>query len=91
VRDVLWQALMQGVIAGLLGLWIFSAAVSRLGAPRASAFGGLVPVFSAWGGWWWLAEPITGVDLLAITSAVVGVVLASGTWTPRAQAKSTAG
>jgi len=91
VRDVLWQALMQGMIAGLLGLWIFSAAVSRLGAPRASAFGGLVPVFSAGGGWWWLAEPITGVDLLAITSAVVGVALASGTWTRGGRAKSSAG
>lgn len=92
VRDILWQALVQGMIAGLLGLWVFSAAVSRLGAPQASAFGGLAPVFSAWGGWWWLGEPLTGPDLMAITSAVVGVALASGAWLTRnAWAKSTAG
>jgi len=90
VHEVLWQALMQGVIAGLLGLWIFSIAVSRLGGPQASAFGGLVPVFSAGGGWWWLAEPVTCVDLLAIASALIGVTLASGAWPRGAWAKWTA-
>lgn len=91
LRDVLWQVLMQGAVAGLLGLWIFSAAVARLGASQAAAFGGLAPVFSALGGWWWLAEPIAGVDWLAIASAVIGVTLASGACTRGARVESTAG
>ncbi|KLN58480.1 DMT family transporter [Variovorax paradoxus] len=91
LRDVLWQALMQGAVAGLLGLWVFGAAVARLGASQAAAFGGLAPVFSALGGWWWLAEPITGVDRIAIASAVIGVTLASGACTRGARAESTAG
>lgn len=91
LRDVLWQALMQGAVAGLLGLWIFGAAVARLGASQAAAFGGLAPVFSALGGWWWLAEPVTGVDRIAIASAVIGVTLASGACTRGARVESTAG
>jgi drug/metabolite transporter (DMT)-like permease len=90
LRDVLWQALMQGAVAGLLGLWIFSAAVARLGASQAAAFGGLAPVFSALGGWWWMAEPITGVDRIAIASALIGVTLASGACTRGARVESTA-
>ena len=85
LRDVLWQGLMQGVVAGLLGLWIFGAAVARLGASQAAAFGGLAPVFSAIGGWWWLAEPVTGAGQIAIASAVIGVALASGAWSRRAR------
>lgn len=70
---------------GLLGLWIFGAAVARLGASQAAAFGGLAPVFSAIGGWWWLAEPVTGAGQIAIASAVIGVALASGAWSRRAR------
>lgn len=78
VRDLLWQALWQGVLAGLLGLWFFAAAIARLGAARAAAFGALAPVVSALGGWWWLGDRLTAVDALAVASAVLGVALASG-------------
>jgi drug/metabolite transporter (DMT)-like permease len=77
-RDVAWQALWQGVLAGLLGLWTFSVAIARLGAARAAAFGALVPVISALAGWWWLGDGLNAADVAAVTAAVLGVALASG-------------
>jgi drug/metabolite transporter (DMT)-like permease len=77
-RDLMWQALWQGVLAGLLGLWTFNVAIRRLGAAPAAAFGALAPVVSALGGWWWLGERMTVTDVLAVACAVVGVALASG-------------
>lgn len=78
LRDLLWQAVWQGLMAGLLGLAIFGVAIARLGAARAAAFGGLAPVFSALGGWWWLGDALTPIDVLAVAAAVIGVALASG-------------
>jgi drug/metabolite transporter (DMT)-like permease len=77
-RDLIWQALWQGVLAGLLGLWSFNVAIRRLGAAPAAAFGALAPVVSAGGGWWWLGEKMTVIDTLAVACAVMGVALASG-------------
>ena len=76
--DLIWQALWQGVLAGLLGLWTFNVAIRRLGAAPAAAFGALAPVVSALGGWWWLGEEMTAMDVLAVACAMVGVALASG-------------
>jgi drug/metabolite transporter (DMT)-like permease len=73
-----WQALWQGVLAGVLGLWTYSVAIQRLGAAPAAAFGALAPVVSAVGGWWWVGDRLSGVDAVAIAAAVLGVVLASG-------------
>jgi drug/metabolite transporter (DMT)-like permease len=80
VHDLLFQAVWQGLIAGLLGLWTFAAAITRLGAARAASFGALAPVVSALGGLWWLGEPLGGVEIAAVGFAVVGVALASGAW-----------
>lgn len=73
-----WQALWQGLLAGVLGLWTYSVAIARLGAAPAAAFGALAPVVSALGGWIWLGETLGGWDLAAIAAAVAGVLLASG-------------
>ena len=78
VLDVAWQALWQGLLAGVLGLWTYSVAIQHLGAAGAAAFGALAPVVSALGGWFWLGDRITALDGLAIAAAVVGVLLASG-------------
>jgi drug/metabolite transporter (DMT)-like permease len=83
-RDLMWQALWQGVLAGLLGLWTFNVAIRRLGAAPAAAFGALAPVVSALGGWWWLGESLTVMDTLAVGCAVIGVALASGVLGSRA-------
>lgn len=78
LRDLAFQGLWQGVIAGLAGLWVFAVAIVHLGAARAAAFGALAPVVSALGGWWWLGDPLGGFEIAAVALAVVGVALASG-------------
>lgn len=78
LADLAWQALWQGVFAGVLGLWTFSVAIARLGAAQAAAFGALAPVISALGGWLWLGDALTAVDAVAVAAAVGGVALASG-------------
>ena len=74
---LLQQALWQGVLAGVVGLWAFNAAVARLGAPGAAAFGALAPAVSALGGWWWLGEALGPLEQGAVAAAVFGVWLAS--------------
>jgi EamA-like transporter family len=50
------QGLVQGVMAGVLGIWTFTAAIARLGPAGAAAFGAMVPVVTAVGAWAWLGE-----------------------------------
>ena len=90
-HDLIWQALWQGVLAGLLGLWTFNVAIRRLGAAPAAAFGALTPVVSALGGWWWLGERLNLLDVLAVSCAVLGVALASGVMGAVAPTKARAG
>lgn len=72
------QALWQGLLAGVLGLWTYSVAIARLGAAQAAAFGALAPVVSAIGGWIWLGDALTLLEGVAVAAAVAGVALASG-------------
>lgn len=83
--DVAFQAIGQGVVAGLLGLVIYMVAVARLGAPRASLSAALVPVLTTLGAACWMNEPITGAVILALALVVPGVVLASGALRIRAK------
>lgn len=76
--DVVLQALGQGVLAGMLGLVVYTAAISRLGAPHASLSAALVPVMTAIGAAWLLNEPITSAMVAALAMVVPGVALASG-------------
>jgi drug/metabolite transporter (DMT)-like permease len=78
IGDLLLQTLMQGVVAGLVGLAIYSVAIRHLGPAPASAFAALVPVLSAVGGAVLLSEPLTAWTSAAAILAGAGVVLASG-------------
>lgn len=80
LHDLLFQAVWQGLLAGLLGLWTYAAAIARLGAARAASFGALAPVVSALGGLWWLGDPLGVLEVVAVALAVAGVALASGAW-----------
>ena len=78
LSDILLQTLMQGVVAGILGLAIYSIAIKHLGPAPAAAFAALVPVLSTVGGAIFLSEPVTISTIVAAALAAVGVVLASG-------------
>ena len=73
----------QGLLAGVLGLWAYSVAIARLGPASAAAFGALAPVVSAVGGWWWIGDQLSVIDLVAIACAVAGVMLAAGIVAPK--------
>ena len=77
-QDVLMQALGQGVMAGLLGLVAYMAAVARLGSARAALSSALVPALTALGGNWVLGEPAGPVTWGAAALVAFGIVLASG-------------
>lgn len=78
------QALWQGVIAGMLGGVTYTFAVRQLGASGAAAFGALVPVLSAIGGWFILSETMTPTVIIASILAMLGVALAVGLFERRA-------
>ena len=72
------QFFFQGVLAGVFGLVTYTFAVRQLGAASAAAFGALVPVLSALGGWLILSEAITALVAVAALVATAGVVFALG-------------
>lgn len=76
--DIALQAFGQGVLAGTVGLAVYSVAIRRLGAARASLSAALVPVLTTLGAAWLLDEPIAGATLAALTLVVPGVAMASG-------------
>lgn len=76
--DVLLQAFGQGVLAGLMGIIAYMAAVARLGSARAALSSALVPPLTALGAAWLLAEPAGSETWGAVLLVAAGIVLASG-------------
>ena len=74
LRELLVQALAQGMGMALLGLYFYTVAVARLGAPRAAIFLALVPPFSTVLGIVFLDEHPTGFALAGIALVMAGVV-----------------
>ncbi len=86
--DIIFQAVLQGVLSNLVALVTYSEGVRRLGASKAAAFAALVPVGATL-----LAIPILGEwpDASAVAGVILasfGVLLASGVLV--AQARSAA-
>ncbi len=77
VTDVALQIVMQGLVAGLLGLSIYSISIRHLGPDNASIFGALVPLLSTAGGVALLNESVSTGGLCAMLLVVVGIALAS--------------
>jgi drug/metabolite transporter (DMT)-like permease len=76
--EIAAQALVQGVLSGIIATILFAMAILRLGPSRAAAFAALLPVLVAI-----LAIPALGeipntVALIGIVAASFGVAFASG-------------
>lgn len=82
---VILQAVVQGLLSGVVGIVLYGIAIDRLGASRAAALSPLSLVMAAL-----LAIPVLGeipdtAALIGITSATLGVILASGVIGQRSQ------
>lgn len=78
LRDMAFQALLQGVLSGVVAIVLYGVAIERLGSSRAAAPVALVPGLAAV-----LAIPVNGewptpIGWLGVCTATIGVALLSG-------------
>jgi drug/metabolite transporter (DMT)-like permease len=76
---LLGEALLQGVVSGVVSVMAFALAIRHLGAPKAAAGAASVPVLAALGGWWWLGDPLSPAMLGLLGCTVAGVTLVNAT------------
>lgn len=84
VAEITLQALVQGVLSGIVATILFAIAILRLGPSRAAAFAALLPALVAI-----LALPVLGevpnaLALIGIIAASFGVAFASGAFDRKA-------
>jgi drug/metabolite transporter (DMT)-like permease len=72
LKENLLQALAQGVLAGVLAIYLFARSVTLLGASRASTFPALVPCFGIVIGYFALGEVPSVYQLVGLAIVVVG-------------------
>jgi drug/metabolite transporter (DMT)-like permease len=75
-RENLLQAVLQGVLAGPVGLYLFVNSIALIGAGRAAIFFSLVPPFVLLIGWLALGEVPTLLQLIGLTIVLFGFQLA---------------
>lgn len=78
VSDIVLQAVMQGLVSAIAGLYFYGQAIRRLGASRAAVMTSLTPVAVALLGLWLLNEVPSGVAWAGIALVSAGVAFASG-------------
>ncbi len=81
--DLALQALWQGVLAGIIGLWLYGFATRRIGPTSTAAIGATVPALGAFGGWLLLGEPLTPQAVIGAALVTAGVALSTGIFSRR--------
>lgn len=76
--EIVLQAVMQGLISAIAGLYFYGQAIRRLGASRAAVITSLTPVAAALLGLVMLNELPSGITWFGIALVSAGVALASG-------------
>ncbi len=73
--DLLVQAIGQGIIAAIVALYLFTLSVNLLGASKGSSFGAFVPGTAMLGGFIYLNEVPTYLEVFGVLFATIGIVL----------------
>lgn len=73
--EVAFQVVAQGIAVAILGMYFYTQAVRRLGAPRAAIFGALAPALAVLIGMVFLKEIPEWLTLTGIALVMGGVVL----------------
>jgi drug/metabolite transporter (DMT)-like permease len=76
--DITFQFLWQSVLAGVVAMYCYGAAVRNIGPSSTTAFAALTPVASSLGGYFVLGETISSLAGIAIGLCVIGVFLSAG-------------
>ena len=71
--DIALQVVAQGILAGLLGLTAYGAAIRHLGASVAATSGAVVPALTATGGFFLLGEPLSWLTALGVICVAGGI------------------
>jgi drug/metabolite transporter (DMT)-like permease len=79
-----WQFVYQGVFAVLVAGFLFTRAVTAIGAPRTTTITSLVPAMAALAAWPLLGEPLGALGLVGVGLVSAGMVL--GVLTPSRRA-----
>ncbi|MEP4195742.1 MAG: DMT family transporter [Aliishimia sp.] len=77
--DIALQIVAQGILAGLIGLAAYGAAIRHLGASVAAVSGAVVPALTAAGGYFLLGEALTWLTALGVGCVVGGIWAYTGT------------
>lgn len=75
VGEVAFQVVAQGIAVAILGMFFYTEAVRRLGAPRAAIFGSLAPALAVLIGAVFLKEVPAWLTLVGIGLVMCGVAL----------------
>ena len=69
------QGVSQGLVTAVMGLWLYSLAVQKLGAAKGSLFGALVPAIAVLGGLLFLSETPTLIETIGVSLTTIGIVI----------------
>ncbi|AJQ97777.1 DMT family transporter [Gynuella sunshinyii] len=71
--ELISQAIIQGVLAGAASVFLYSFIVHQLGPQRASLFMPSVPIITTLGGYYFLGETLTVIQVLGVAAMVFGM------------------
>jgi drug/metabolite transporter (DMT)-like permease len=82
-REIVIQAVFQGVLSAIVALLFYTRAGAILGAARGAVFAALVPTFSLLLAIPLLNEPLTQLQLVGVLLVTAGMVFALGLHDPK--------
>ncbi|MCG8493966.1 MAG: DMT family transporter [Sneathiellales bacterium] len=69
------QLIWQGILAGIVGMWVYGYGMKAIGATKSATIGALLPAVTLIGGWVFLKEVPTELASFGVILALAGVYL----------------